>query len=85
MSRTLPNQSNSSQLLTKPDVARLCRVSIYTVDRWTSRRIGPKFYRLNRRIVFQLRDVMEFVERHAVKPVWKAARRKSHRGSGPSK
>jgi excisionase family DNA binding protein len=57
------------KLLTKGEVARLCRVDVRTVDRWlTAGKVG--FHRTpSGRVLFRRRDVLEVID-----PAWRLSR-----------
>lgn len=54
-----PEHSEEEKLLTKGEVARLCRVDVRTVDRWvTAGKVG--FHRTpSGRVLFAKRDVLK--------------------------
>ena len=51
-----------ARLTDEYEVARLMGVSIASLRRWRSRREGPRFRKCGRRVLYQLRDVLAYIE-----------------------
>ena len=54
--------------LSKRELAEFLGLSIYTVDAWVSERREIPFVRMGRRVMFDLKDVMSWVERNKMQP-----------------
>ena len=57
-----PNLSSPVRLLTTADAARLLGLQPQTLAKWRWAGTGPRFVRLGRRVMYNLRDLEAFVE-----------------------
>jgi len=54
-------------------VAKAVSRSLVTLERWRRLRIGPPYYRVNRRVLYKLADVQAWVESSKREPLPKEA------------
>lgn len=54
--------SNASATITPAEAARLLRRSIPTLERWRRARIGPPFYRVCGRVLYDSDDIDAWIE-----------------------
>lgn len=56
--------------LTGKDLARLCKVSVRTVECWRRRKIGPPYVRrLNGTIIYPIAPALAFIELYNGRPL----------------
>ncbi|MEW6051052.1 MAG: helix-turn-helix domain-containing protein [Candidatus Zixiibacteriota bacterium] len=56
------------EYLTKREVAALLRLSPYTIDAWVSQRRELPFVHFGRRVCFDKKDVLAWIEKNKVQP-----------------
>ena len=54
--------------LSKQELAEFLGLSIYTVDSWVSERREIAFVKMGRRVMFDMKDVLEWVEANKMQP-----------------
>ena len=57
------------KFLTKKEVAEFLGISVFTVDSWVSERRELSFIRMGRRVMFDVKDVIAWVEQNKSKPL----------------
>ena len=61
------------KFLTKKELAEYLGLSIFTIDSWVSERREIPYIKMGKRVMFDLKDVIEWIERKKIYP-----RRESH-------
>jgi predicted DNA-binding transcriptional regulator AlpA len=56
------------KLLTEKDVAPILGVSVYTLQRWRVRRVGPRYVKLGRAIRYRMSDLLDFISGNTIGP-----------------
>ncbi len=59
---------NNKKFLSKQELAEQLGLSIFTIDAWVYERKEIPFVRMGRRVMFDLRDVAEWVEKNKIRP-----------------
>jgi predicted DNA-binding transcriptional regulator AlpA len=62
----------SDKLLTEKEAALVLGVSVYTLQKWRLRRVGPRYVKLGRAIRYRMSDLLDFISGNTIGP--------SHRG-----
>ena len=60
--------NRKAQFLTKREVAEYLGLSIYTIDAWVSERREIPFIKMGRRVMFDMNDVINWIEKNKVQP-----------------
>ena len=60
-------QSIRPQLLTPEEAARLCAVSVRTLEGWRRRQSGPPFIRLGNTVRYDMGELLAFLAEHTVR------------------
>lgn len=54
--------------MTKKELAEYLGLSVFTIDTWVSQQREIPFVRMGRRVMFDMADVSEWVEKQKVRP-----------------
>jgi excisionase family DNA binding protein len=57
------------RFLTKRELSEFLGLSVFTIDSWVSERREIPFVKMGKRVMFDMGDVLEWVERKKVHPV----------------
>jgi excisionase family DNA binding protein len=57
------------RFLNKKELAGYLGVSVYTIDSWVSQRQEIPFVKMGRRVMFDLKDIEAWIEKHKTNPV----------------
>lgn len=68
MSMTAPVSTHPLLFLTTDELAQRWLVAPKTIARWRRERIGPRFHKLGKRVVYAHLDVQQFEEDHMSGP-----------------
>lgn len=49
-------------LMTRPEVAALCRTTVRTVERWAYAKSGPAYAKVGRNTLYRRTDVEQWIE-----------------------
>lgn len=60
---------NEKRFLNKKELAGYLGISVYTIDSWVSQRQKVPFVRMGRRVMFDLKDIEAWIEKHKTNPV----------------
>jgi excisionase family DNA binding protein len=62
-------QEGVRKYLSKKELAEFLGLSVYTIDAWVSQRRAIPFIKMGRRVMFDLQDVLDWVEAQKNHPV----------------
>ena len=57
-----------SMVVDEREAAKFLGLSVQTLRNWRSFRKGPAYLKLGRRVVYQLRDLTEYLNEHRIDP-----------------
>jgi excisionase family DNA binding protein len=60
--------SPEKSFLTKKELSLMLGISIFTLDSWVSERREIPFVKMGKRVMFDLNDVVEWIECHKIHP-----------------
>lgn len=61
-------RTEEHRFLTKKQLAKYLGLSVFTIDSWVSERREIPFIKMGRRVMFDLKDVMAWVEANKTHP-----------------
>ena len=64
------DKSSANQgFLSKKELARYLGLSVFTIDTWVSQRREIPFVKMGRRVMFDMADVRDWIEKSKIHPV----------------
>jgi excisionase family DNA binding protein len=63
------NARNRKSFCTKKELAEYLGISVYTIDSWVSERREIPFVKMGKKVMFDLRDVDDWIEKKKVRPI----------------
>jgi excisionase family DNA binding protein len=63
------NSRYQKAFCTKKELAEFLGISVYTIDSWVSERREIPFVKMGKKVMFDLRDVNDWIEKKKVRPI----------------
>lgn len=61
-------KKSERRFLSKRELSELLGLSIFTIDSWVAERREIPFVKMGKRVMFEVQDVLEWIEKRKVRP-----------------